>query len=146
MNNNYRRLAAWVIVDGQAYGPDHDLPADIAARITNPNAWPPNTNPAEAGDDRAAAEDDASATEDDPPTGEDVDQPPPQTPATDTDTDDMSPPVAGPPAPPRSGKGSGLDAWRAFAAAKRVDVPNDAERADIITACEKAGHVPPATP
>lgn len=45
--------------------------------------------------------------------------------------------------PPRSGKGSGVEAWRAYARDRRVPVPDGAERGDIITACEKAGHLPP---
>lgn len=46
--------------------------------------------------------------------------------------------VAGPKPPPRSGTGSGADAWRAYAADQGVDVPADAERADVITALEAA--------
>lgn len=33
------KLASYVFVDGQPYGPNDDVPADIARRITNPNAW-----------------------------------------------------------------------------------------------------------
>ncbi len=43
-----------------------------------------------------------------------------------------------PPPPPRAGRGSGLDAWQAFANLAGVDYPDDASRADIITACEAA--------
>lgn len=57
------------------------------------------------------------------------------------DTDEVEAPAAVSP-PPRSGKGSGIEAWRAYARALRVPVPDGAERADIITACEKAGHLP----
>lgn len=42
-------------------------------------------------------------------------------------------------APPRSGKGSGVDAWSDYAYTNNVDVPDDAGRDDIITACEAAG-------
>ena len=42
-------------------------------------------------------------------------------------------------APPRTGRGSGVDAWRAFAEQHNVDVPADASREDIIAACESAG-------
>jgi hypothetical protein len=48
-----------------------------------------------------------------------------------------------PVAPPRSGKGSGIEAWRAYAHAANVAVPDEAERGDIIAACERAGHLPP---
>lgn len=44
-------------------------------------------------------------------------------------------------APPRSGKGSGVEAWRAFAERKGVDVDQDASREDVIAACEAAGVV-----
>jgi hypothetical protein len=41
-------------------------------------------------------------------------------------------------APPRSGRGSGIDAWRAFAEQHGVEVAADASREDIIAACEAA--------
>jgi hypothetical protein len=44
-------------------------------------------------------------------------------------------------APPRAGKGSGVDAWRTFAERKGVDVDQDASREQIIAACESAGVV-----
>lgn len=44
-------------------------------------------------------------------------------------------------APPRSGRGSGVEAWRAFAERKGVDVDQDATREDVIAACEAAGVV-----
>ncbi|MEV2239520.1 hypothetical protein [Micromonospora sp. NPDC049891] len=47
-----------------------------------------------------------------------------------------------PPPPPRSGKGSGLDAWQAFANVAKVTYPADAGRADIIAACIEAGVIP----
>lgn len=34
-----RRLVGFVHVDGQVYGPDSDVPAEVAKQITNPNAW-----------------------------------------------------------------------------------------------------------
>lgn len=43
-----------------------------------------------------------------------------------------------PPPPPRSGKGSGVEAWRSFANLAGVKVPADASRDDIIAACERA--------
>jgi hypothetical protein len=33
--------------------------------------------------------------------------------------------------PPRAGAGSGLDAWKAYAAAQGIQVPDDAKREDI---------------
>ncbi|MFB7594296.1 hypothetical protein [Streptomyces sp. NPDC056160] len=46
-------------------------------------------------------------------------------------------------APPRSGRGSGVDAWRAFAEQHEVEVAADASREDIIAACEAAELVEP---
>lgn len=34
--------------------------------------------------------------------------------------------------PPRSGKGSGVEAWREYAASLGIEVPGDASRDDII--------------
>ena len=34
-----RELVTTVYVDGVAYGPGDDVPADVAERITNPKAW-----------------------------------------------------------------------------------------------------------
>jgi len=44
-------------------------------------------------------------------------------------------------APPRSGRGSGVEAWRAFAEQHDVEVAADASREDIIAAAEAAGVV-----
>lgn len=44
-----------------------------------------------------------------------------------------------PPPPPRAGRGSGLDAWQAFANLAEVTYTADAGRNDIIAACEAAG-------
>ena len=43
-----------------------------------------------------------------------------------------------PPPPPRRGKGSGLDAWQAFANVAKVSYPPDAGRDDIVNACVQA--------
>lgn len=40
--------------------------------------------------------------------------------------------------PPRSGRGSGRDAWAAYAAARGLDVPDDASRDEIIAAVDEA--------
>lgn len=34
-----KKLAAYVHVEGQAYGPEDDVPADVAKKIGNPKAW-----------------------------------------------------------------------------------------------------------
>ncbi|GAA3750909.1 hypothetical protein [Micromonospora maritima] len=95
------KLAAYVYVDGQPYGPNDPLPEAVARRITNPAAWEGGKVPASA-------------------------------PA----------PASSPariPAPPRSGRGSGADAWEAFAKASGVEFDADATRDEIIAACEQAG-------
>ncbi|AQW55291.1 hypothetical protein ACIQPP_05580 [Streptomyces violaceusniger] len=97
-----RRLIAYVHVDGVAYGPDSQVPADVAKRIGD-HAWTDGAEPAEAPADESG--------------GSDVE------------------------APPRSGRGSGIDAWRAFAQQHDVEFAADANREDIIAACEAAGIV-----
>ncbi|MFJ2249440.1 hypothetical protein [Streptomyces sp. NPDC087862] len=52
------------------------------------------------------------------------------------DDGDQAPALSG--APPRSGRGSGVDAWRAFAEQHDVEFAADASREDIIAACEAA--------
>lgn len=98
-----RKLATYVHVDGQVFGPDDNVPADVAEKITNPKAW------AEAPAD-APADDGGTATT-----------------------------VS---VPPRSGKGSGVDAWTAYAATldPPVDVAEGTSRDDVIAAIEAAGH------
>ncbi|GGX01941.1 hypothetical protein [Streptomyces chryseus] len=49
-------------------------------------------------------------------------------------------------APPRSGRGSGIDAWRRFAEQNSVEYATDASREDIIAAAEAAGVVEPEQP
>lgn len=34
-----KKLATFVTVDGTQYGPDDDVPADVAEKIENPDAW-----------------------------------------------------------------------------------------------------------
>lgn len=34
-----KKLRTYVHVDGQAYGPNDDVPAEVAKRIENPKAW-----------------------------------------------------------------------------------------------------------
>ncbi len=34
-----KKLASFVHVNGEVYGPDSDVPADVAKQISNPNAW-----------------------------------------------------------------------------------------------------------
>ena len=41
-----RRLATHVVVDGVSYGPDADVSDEVAERITNPNVWADDAEPA----------------------------------------------------------------------------------------------------
>jgi len=109
MSATRRRLATWVVLDGTAYGPHSDLSAEQAARITNPLAW---------------ADDPAS---------NDAPAPPAPEPAV------LATSAVVPVPPPRAGKGSGVEAWAAFARLHHVEVPTDGDRAAIIEACERAG-------
>lgn len=43
-----RKLRTYVHVDGQVYGPDDDVPAEVAKRIENPKAWEGYEEKAEA--------------------------------------------------------------------------------------------------
>jgi hypothetical protein len=49
-------------------------------------------------------------------------------------------------APPRSGRGSGVEAWRAYAEQHDVEVAAEASREEIIAACEAAELVEPEQP
>lgn len=51
--------------------------------------------------------------------------------------DDAEPEPPSP--PPKNGKGSGTDAWVAYAAAHGVEVGEDAKRDDVISALDAAG-------
>ncbi len=112
----------WLAAILDVLGDLHDL---IAARLPAPVSEP---DPTEA-----------------PPSVVPVKEPAPDVPAPPSaepggNEDGVRPPL--PPAPPRAGRGSGLDAWQAFAAAAQVPYPEGASRADIITACEQAGVIP----
>lgn len=45
-------------------------------------------------------------------------------------------------APPRAGRGSGLEPWQRFAEAHGVGVDSGMARDDVIAACESAGVIP----
>jgi len=111
-----RRLKTFVHVGGDAYGPDDEVPAEVAERIGD-HAW----------------EDDSEVRGEDGP-----------------DTVGFADPSTSQPqiveAPPRSGRGSGVEAWRAFAEQHELDVAADATREDIIAAAESAGLIEPEQP
>lgn len=45
-----RKLVAYVHVDGVCYGPDSEVPAEVAEAITNPKAWGEATEVGESAD------------------------------------------------------------------------------------------------
>ncbi|MFI7239670.1 hypothetical protein [Streptomyces cyaneofuscatus] len=115
-----RRLKTYVHVDGVAYGPGDQVPKKVAEKIGD-HAW--ETVPAwgdEHGPETVQFTDPDAAK-----------QPGGGTPPTEVE------------APPRSGKGSGIDAWREFAERQDLEVPAEASRDDIIAACEAAGLIEP---
>jgi hypothetical protein len=89
-----RRLAGFVHVDGRVFGPEDEVPSDVAGRITNPKAWV-------AGEVAESSEGESEE-------------------------------------PPRSGKGSGLEAWKAYAEGLDIVVPDDASRDDVIALVDSA--------
>lgn len=105
-----RRLRTFVHVDGTPYGPDDEVPAEVAEKIGD-HAWEDDSDqdgdePAEVGfEDPAARQSTAGSGE----------------------------------APPRSGRGSGVEAWRAFLADNEIAADADASREDLIAAAEGAG-------
>lgn len=112
-----RRLNAFVMVDGEWYGPDSEVPADVAKRI-GAHAWTDSDQ--DGGELAEVGFVDPSAQQSPTPTG------------------------AGGgavEAPPRSGRGSGIEAWRTFAEQNGVGTDSDMSREDIIAACEAAGVV-----
>lgn len=143
-----RVLRTDVHLGGKVYRAGSTPEPQIAERISNPRAWteagdtteqsavspapapqltepvPEQPNPAGTGADQAAAGVQTGAAAGDP------------TAAADPPLPEAAPLLK---APPRSGKGSGLDAWQAYASGYGVDVAPDADRGDIIAACQRAG-------
>ncbi|MFF7171094.1 hypothetical protein [Streptomyces pseudovenezuelae] len=111
-----RRLKTFVHVGGNAYGPDDEVPAEVAERIGD-HAW--------QDDSEAPGEDEPEAVG-----------------FTDPRTSQQQTVEA----PPRSGRGSGIEAWLAFAEAQGVGTDSDMNRDDVIAACEAAGVVEPEQP
>ncbi|MGW0015521.1 hypothetical protein ACWDVX_37955 [Streptomyces tendae] len=60
-------------------------------------------------------------------------------------TDDDAEPDA-PKAPPRSGRGSGVDAWRAYAEGNGYDTDDEMSRDDVIALLEREGVIEPEQP
>jgi hypothetical protein len=48
-----RRLVTYVHLDGQVYGPADEVPDEVAERITNPDAWEPETQEVKPADQPA---------------------------------------------------------------------------------------------
>jgi hypothetical protein len=106
------KLNTTVHVDGVAYGPGKDIPAEVAAQITNPDVW-----------------------DGDPPTPVET---PAETPVETPAANDGKPAEDSSGIPPKGGAGSGKDAWLVYAEGK-VEVPEGATRDEIVAALEAAG-------
>lgn len=109
-----KRLAAWVHVPDETgethvFGPDDVVPAWAAEKITNPKAW--------AADDVVVPVAEVAP------------------PAAATGTPAHSAPLE---PPPKGGPGSGHEAWAKYAEQLGVDIPEGANRDDIIAAVEAA--------
>jgi hypothetical protein len=118
------RLAFKVVVlPSGVYGPGYinPVPDDVAEEITNPAVW-------EKPDDEDGDEEGSSDTDE--PADTEPSAPRQEAPAADQEAL---------PEPPRSGTGSDLSAWRAFADSRGVQYPEDANRAAVIAACREAG-------
>jgi hypothetical protein len=113
--------------DGQTVclAPGEPLPTWAYEKITNPYVW---------NDDVPDLPQQADTADSDPPPGllaGEVEEP------SDPDGGSEAPGSA----PPKSGKGSGRDAWAEYAEALGVTVDHDANRDDIIAALAEAGHL-----
>ncbi|WP_405375981.1 MULTISPECIES: hypothetical protein [unclassified Microbacterium] len=114
-----RRLNTYVHVhvDGisQVYGPEDKIPGAVAALITNPAVW-------EGAD--AEEVDDADKVP--------APQEPEEVPAEAAPADAAK-------IPPKSGRGSGVPAWRDYADRNGFEMDDDVTREEIISALEEAG-------
>lgn len=106
--------------------PGAALPAWAYETITNPDVWTGDT------DSEPDSEGLETGTDVDGELGEGLDTEPDESP----DSDNAGPVSA----PPKSGKGSGRDAWSAYAAALGLEVEDGMGRDDLIAAVELAGH------
>ena len=145
-----RELIAVVVTGGVVYGPGYKNPPpdDVAATITNPSVWGEASDVDVPAADRPVLVEPVEhphdvplvpGAEPDSEPGEAPAEPHTPEPAVDTPAAPAEPvKVDEDEVPPRSGKGSGLTAWKAFADAHGVSYPEDASRDDIILACEEA--------
>ncbi|MEV5911068.1 hypothetical protein AB0M00_19470 [Streptomyces chartreusis] len=112
-----RRLKTYVHVGGELYGPSSEVPPEVAEQIGD-HAWDDGTD--ETGDEPARVGFDDPSTQ--------------------------RAQGSASEAPPRTGRGSGVEAWRQYAAQNDLDVPADASREDVIAAAEGAGLIEPEQP
>lgn len=112
-----RRLNTYVHVhvDGisTVYGPEDKIPGAVAALITNPHVWEGAEEEQEVEEATAPAATEESAEESDAPDAGKI--------------------------PPKSGRGSGLPAWRDYADKNGFETDDDVTREEIIAALEAAG-------
>ncbi|WP_311208729.1 MULTISPECIES: hypothetical protein [unclassified Aeromicrobium] len=138
-----RRLKQTVYVTdakGQAhvFTAESTLPEWAAKIVTNPAAFEDDTSDDAAGADDPTPEPEPTPTPEPEPTPTPEPEPTPEPtpePEPDEDEDEDEAP-AGPPAPPKSGKGSGIKAWTEYAERIGVTIPDGADRDAIIAAVE----------
>lgn len=141
-----------VWVDGVWYGPNYPDAGDPPAEQVDPDVFdgPDEVAPVD-GEAVTTAEQAAAFGSPGDPVETDaqgstvprLEGPDPVAPTVHRDDPDESAPAAAPAAgdapPPRRGRGSSAPVWRAYARTHGVDVADDAERDDVIAACEAAG-------
>lgn len=126
-----RQLAKAVVVRGRKgdvlFLPGQNVPEWAQKLITNPHAWGPDD---EQDEQPLSEADDVDSDVDD------VDED-----GIETDDDDPGDPESTEEmaVPPKSGTGSGKDAWLAYAASHDVEVDDSASRDVIIAALDEAG-------
>lgn len=118
----------FVDVDGTVYGPGYTnpVPDAVVENVGNASIFELDED-----SDDAAKEEDSSDEE-----PADTEPPAPEPSAED---DQREPAADETPEPPRSGAGSGLAVWRAYADSRGVTYPDDADRGAVIDACRNAG-------
>lgn len=125
--------------DGRVH---HTLPGDVfpawaASQVTNPlvvgdQRTDPKSRKAQFDEELAELRARHGVDEDGAPVPDDTED-------EDGDEDEPGPERAPGEAPPRVGKGSGIDAWRDFAIDQEVEIEQEWTKEQIITDLEKAG-------
>lgn len=159
--NPVRALTRTVVIDGEVYSAGDVPPAEIAARIRNPQCWQTLDELADKVSEVMGLPEPSAGrvAEPDPAPGglRNLDPQPTGTPSSAVPQAAAGTVNGAPPAeepadqqttihgllsePPRSGRGATTAAWRAYAAQFHVDVPAEADRGDIIALLKDDGYI-----